>query len=62
MRTKSNEYKIWKKYQDEKNLKLRTKRKKNKKSNRNFKKKSNNKKPNDVGLSNISDTVTTNQL
>lgn len=32
MRRKSNEYKIWKKYQDEKNLKRRTKRKLNKKN------------------------------
>lgn len=48
MRKKSNEYKIWKKYQDKKNLKIRTARKKNKKFNRNSKKKLNNKKPNEV--------------
>ncbi len=49
MRRKSNEYKIWKKYQDEKNLKIRTARKQNKKNSRNFSKNlRNQKRPNEV--------------
>lgn len=43
MRRKSNEYKIWKKYQDEKNLKRRTKRKLNKKKSKTKKSRKNKK-------------------
>lgn len=43
MRRKSNEYKIWKKYQDEKNLQRRTKRKLNKKKSKTKKSRKNKK-------------------
>ena len=48
MRKNSNEYKIWKKYQDEKNLKIRTQRKNKRKGKKETKRQVNKQRPNEI--------------